>query len=61
PAGVFAWFQAIDNGDGGSGAADRSTLVGFGDQAENEAFCNSDAPPRFGPWDVLGDLQVSAE
>ncbi|HXV76740.1 MAG TPA: hypothetical protein VD788_10515 [Candidatus Polarisedimenticolaceae bacterium] len=58
PAGVFAWFQAIDNGEGVDALPDRSTLLGFGDEAANEAFCNSPDPPRFGPWDVIGNLQV---
>ena len=58
PPGVFAWFQAIDNGEGAASSPDRSTLVGFGDQAANEAFCNAPDPPRFGPWDVTGNLQV---
>ena len=58
PPGVFAWFQAIDNGDGEASSPDRSTLVGFGDEAANEAFCNAPDPPRFGPWDVQGNLQV---
>jgi hypothetical protein len=69
PAGRFAWFQVLDLGrnrgddddddDGrGGGPADRSSLVGFGDEAANEAFCNSPALPRFGPWDVEGDIRV---
>ena len=58
PAGVFAWFQALDNGQGMAGSADESTLVGFGSEEENEAFCNSAATPRFGPWEVVGNLQV---
>lgn len=57
--GVFAWFQAIDNGEDSGGSADESTLVGFGSEEENEAFCNSSAAPRFGPWEVTGHLQVS--
>ena len=48
-----------DDDDGGSrGPADRSSLVGFGDEAANEAFCNSPNLPRFGPWDVEGDIRV---
>ena len=58
PPGVFAWFQAIDYGQGNADPADESTLVGFGDEAANEAFCNSPATPRFGPWPVRGNLQV---
>jgi hypothetical protein len=56
PVGTFAWFQVFDNGEGT--APDRSSLVGFGDEAANEAFCNSPNLPRFGPWDVQGNVQV---
>ena len=59
PPGVFAWFQAIDGGEGRKAPPDQSTLVGVGDEATNEAFCNSPDGPRFGPWDVTGNLQVS--
>jgi hypothetical protein len=58
PPGVFAWFQAFDNGEGANATPDRSSLVGFGDEAANEAFCNSANLPRFGPWDVDGNIQV---
>jgi hypothetical protein len=72
PAGRFAWFQVFDLGrnrgggddddddddGGGRGPADRSSLIGFGDEAANEAFCNSPNLPRFGPWDVDGDIRV---
>ena len=58
PVGRFAWFQVFDNGEGAGVAADRSSLVGFGDEAANEAFCNSPNLPRFGPWDVQGNVQV---
>jgi hypothetical protein len=58
PPGVFAWFQAFDNGEGANVPPDRSSLVGFGDEAANEAFCNSPNLPRFGPWDVDGNVQV---
>lgn len=67
PAGKYAWFQVFDLGRGGDdddddddrrGPADRSSLIGFGDQAANEAFCNSPNLPRFGPWDVDGDIKV---
>jgi hypothetical protein len=60
PAGTFAWFQAFDNGDGPDAPPDRSSLIGFGNQAANEAFCNSPNLPRFGPWDVQGNVQVRA-
>jgi len=58
PTGTFAWFQVFDNGEGSGAPADRSSLVGFGDEAANEAFCNSPNLPRFGPWDVQGNIQV---
>lgn len=58
PAGVFAWFQVFDNGEGAGAPPDRSSLVGFGNEAANEAFCNSPNLPRFGPWDVTGNVQV---
>jgi hypothetical protein len=58
PPGMFAWFQVFDNGDGPSASADESSLVGFGDEAANEAFCDSPALPRFGPWQVQGNVQV---
>jgi hypothetical protein len=60
PPGVFAWFQVFDNGEGADAPADESSLVGFGDELANEAFCNSPALPRFGPWDVEGNVQVLA-
>ena len=58
PPGTFAWFQVFDNGEGANAAADQSSLVGFGNEAANEAFCNSPNLPRFGPWDVSGNVQV---
>lgn len=58
PAGVFIWFQVFDNGEGEGAPPDRSSLIGAGDEAANEAFCNSPALPRFGPWDVVGNIQV---
>jgi hypothetical protein len=58
PPGVFAWFQVFDNGEGADGPPDQSGLVGFGNEAANEAFCNSPNPPLFGPWDVHGNVQV---
>jgi hypothetical protein len=59
PPGGFAWFQVFDNGEGADAAPDRSSLIGFGDEAANEAFCNSPNLPRFGPWDVQGNAQVT--
>ncbi len=58
PAGQYGWFQAFDLGKGSKDAADRSSLLGFGIEAANEAFCNSPNLPRFGPWDVQGDIKV---
>jgi hypothetical protein len=58
PPGTFAWFQVFDNGEGSNAPPDRSSLIGFGDEAANEAFCNSANLPRFGPWDVQGNVQV---
>jgi hypothetical protein len=58
PPGRFAWFQVFDEGEGAGSPPDRSSLVGFGDEAANEAFCDSPALPRFGPWDVYGNAQV---
>jgi hypothetical protein len=58
PAGTFAWFQVFDNGEGAGAPPDRSSLIGFGDEAANEAFCNSPNLPRFGPWDIQGNVQV---
>jgi hypothetical protein len=60
PPGVFAWFQVFDNGEGASAPQDQSSLVGFGDEAANEAFCDSPNLPRFGPWEVRGNVEVHA-
>jgi hypothetical protein len=59
--GSFGWFQVFDNGHGHTGAPDRSSLVGFGDEAANEAFCASPNLPRFGPWDVQGEIKVNTQ
>jgi hypothetical protein len=56
--GTFAWFQVFDNGEAQQATPDQSSLVGFGDEAANEAFCNSPNLPRFGPWDVQGNVRV---
>jgi hypothetical protein len=56
--GSYGWFQVFDNGEGANAPPDQSSLVGFGDEAANEAFCNSPNLPRFGPWDVQGNVQV---
>lgn len=59
PVGTFIWWSVIDNGQGAGSSPDQSTLVGVGDEAANEAFCDSPALPRFGPWDVQGNFQVN--
>jgi hypothetical protein len=56
--GSFGWFQVFDNGEGANAPPDQSSLMGFGDETANEAFCNSPNLPRFGPWDVQGNVQV---
>ena len=58
PVGSYGWFQVFDNGRGAKAPPDRSSLVGFGDEAANEAFCSSPNLPRFGPWDVQGNIKV---
>jgi hypothetical protein len=58
PVGRYGWFQAFDLGKRKKDPADRSSLLGFGDEAANEAFCNSPNLPRFGPWDVDGQVKV---
>ena len=58
PPGRYAWFQVFDNGEGANAPPDQSSLVGFGSEAANRAFCDSPALPRFGPWDVQGNAQV---
>lgn len=60
PVGTFGWFQSIDNGEGANSPPDLSTLFGLGDEAANEAFCNSDRVPNpnFGPHAVEGNIQV---
>src|SRR5438552_5029090 len=56
--GTYGWFQTLDSGEGANAPPDWSSLVGFGDEAANEAFCNSPNLPRFEPWDVQGNVQV---
>jgi hypothetical protein len=60
PPGNYAWFQVFDNGEGAQAPPDQSSLIGFGNEAANEAFCNSPNLPRFGPWDVQGNVQVDS-
>lgn len=60
-AGRHAWFNSIDNGEGANGYSDISSLVGLGNEAANEAFCDSPNPPnpRFGPFLTGGgNIQV---
>jgi len=59
--GRYAWFNSIDNGEGANGYSDISSIVGLGNEAANEAFCNSLNPPnpRFGPFLIGGgNIQV---
>jgi len=56
PAGMYGWFQAIDNGEG-AGTADQSTIMGFGDETANEAFCASPNLPRR-LFNVVGNISV---
>jgi hypothetical protein len=61
PVGMFVWAQSIDNGEGPNDFRDASTLVGLGDEAANEAFCNSANVPNsnFGPHRIDGgNIQV---
>lgn len=45
PVGTFIWFHVIDGGQG-AGSADFSSGAGFGDEAANQAFCDSPALPN---------------
>jgi len=59
PVGTYGWWQSLDNGSVHAGPPDQNTLLGFGDEAANQAFCDSPNPPRFGPWTVTkGPLLV---
>lgn len=61
PVGTFGWFQSIDNGEGSNSPPDLSTLFGLGDEAANEAFCDSENVPNsdFGPHAIDGgNIQV---
>jgi hypothetical protein len=60
PPGTFIWFQSIDNGEGVGAPPDQSTGSGFGNEEENEEFCDSSTPPN--PLflaEVNGNIQVS--
>jgi hypothetical protein len=60
PVGVFMWFHSLDNGEGAGAPPDQTTGFGLGDNAANEAFCNSAAlpNPRFLTDVSDGNLQV---
>jgi hypothetical protein len=60
PAGGYIWFNSIDNGEGAGAPPDLSSISGFGNEAANEAFCASVAPPNptFGPHPVTGNILV---
>jgi predicted small lipoprotein YifL len=61
PVGTFMWFHSIDNGQGAGASPDQTTGFGLGDNAANEAFCNSAAlpNPRFLSEVTAGNLTVS--
>ena len=46
PPGVFMWFHSLDRGEGAGAPPDQTTGFGLGDDAANEAFCNSPALPN---------------
>lgn len=59
PVGTYMWFHSIDNGEGAGSPPDVSTGSGFGTEAENQAFCDSPAPPNpIFLADVIGNIQV---
>lgn len=57
PVGRYGWFSALDLGKPTHDPPDRSSLLGFGDEAANEAFCNSPNLPRRS-WDVEGKIKI---
>jgi hypothetical protein len=61
PVGRFMWFTVVDNGDGASGAPDRSSIFGLGTNAANEAFCANPAlpNPRFSADIESGNIRVN--
>ena len=59
-AGTYAWFSVFDNGEGAGASPDHSSLIGFGDEAANEAFCSSPNLPRFGPGTSRGTCRYAA-
>lgn len=57
--GTFIWFQGIDRGEGAAASPDESTGSGFGTATENQAFCDSPAPPNpIFIAEVDGEIQV---
>lgn len=56
PVGMFVWISSIDNGEGAGDHPDVSTIIGLGNEAANEAFCNSPNVPNsnFGPHRIDG-------
>lgn len=46
PVGTYIWFHVIDGGQGAGASPDFSTGAGFGDEAANQAFCDSPALPN---------------
>lgn len=46
PVGLFGWWTVVDNGPGGSGTLDGSSIIGVGDEQANEDFCASSEPPN---------------
>ncbi len=46
PVGTYIWFHVIDGGQGAGASPDFSSGAGFGDEAANQAFCDSPALPN---------------
>ena len=61
PVGLFMWFTVVDNGQAAGSPPDRSSIFGIGDNAANEAFCASNAPPnpRFSADITSGNISVN--
>lgn len=59
--GRYIWVHLIDNGQGSAAAPDQASGGGFGDNAENEAFCDSPAlpNPRFLSNVSSGNIKVT--
>jgi hypothetical protein len=60
PVGIFMWFTVVDNGNGNASQPDRSSILGIGDEAANDRFCASPAPPnpRFSADITSGNIHV---